>query len=257
MRIERKVGAIIVGLGSLLLVMGGAVPAVAGNGPAAGFSHVTGIRFAGAANATSTAFGGWVFGVKAAKSVTAEFKVPTLKCTSATRGILPFAALQSGSANSPKTSAGGVLLVCQGGSPAAAATVIVNNTETNDTTHALHVGDLMKATVTISATKTTATIADLTVGHTFKFTKSGTGGTAIDEAIIDDSLVNTSNNQQLPVANFGKISYSKAAVGGKAIGTVTPRTADNMKTSAGVLQILTGAITGTANNAFPTTFKHA
>jgi hypothetical protein len=255
-RIERKVGAIIVGLGSLLLAMGGAVPALAGNGPAAGFSHVTGIRFAGAANATSTSFGGWVFGVKAAKSVTAEFKVPTLKCTSATRGILPFAALQSGSAKSPKTSAGGVLLVCQGGSPAAAATVIVNNTETNDTTHALHTGDLMQATVTISATKTTATIADLTAGHTFKFTKSGTGGTAIDEAIIDDSLVNTSN-QQLPVVNFGKISYSKAAVGGKAIGTVTSRTAVNMKTSAGVLQILTGAITGTAKNAFPTTFKHA
>jgi hypothetical protein len=255
-RIDRKVGASIAVLGSLLLAVSGAVPALAGNGPAAGFSHVTGIRFAGTVNATSTGFGGWVFGVKAAKSVTAEFKVPTLKCTSTTSGILPFAALQSGSATSPKTSAGGVLLVCQSGSPVAAATVIVNNTQTNDTTNALHVGDLMKATVTISATKTTATIADLTVGHTFKFTKSGTGGTAIDEAIIDDSLVNTSG-QQLPVVNFGKISYSKAAVGGKAIGTVTPRTAVNMQKRTGTLQILTGAITGTAKNAFPTTFKHA
>jgi hypothetical protein len=132
----------------------------------------------------------------------------------------------------------------------------VNNTQTNDMTNALHVGDLMKATVTISATKTTATIADLTVGHTFKFTKSGTGGTSMDEAIIDDSLVNTSN-QQLPVVNFGKISYTNGAVGGKAIGTVTLRTAVNMQTSASVLQILTGAITGTAKNAFTTTFKHS
>jgi hypothetical protein len=255
-RIERKVGAIIAGLGSLLLAASGAAPALAGNGPSARFAHVTGIRFAGAANATSTSFGGWVFGVKAAKSVTAEFKVPTLKCTSTTSGILPFATLQSGSTASPKTSAGGVVLVCQSGSPAAAATVIVNNTQTNDTTNALHAGDLMQATVTISATKTTATIADLTVGHTFKFTKSGTGGTAFDEAIIDDSLVNASN-QQLPVVNFGKISYSKGAVGGKAIGTVTPRRAVNMQKRTGVLQILTGAITGTAKNAFTTTFKHA
>ena len=111
----------------------------------------------------------------------------------------------------------------------------------------------MKATVTISATKTTATIADLTVGHTFTFTKSGTGGTSLDEAIIDSAV----GNPQLPVVNFGKISYTNGAVSGKAIGSVTPRMAVNMQTSHGVLQILTGAITGTAMNAFTTTFKHA
>ena len=61
----------------------------------------------------------------------------------------------------------------------------------------------------------------------------------------------------MPVVNFGKISYSKGAVGGKAIGTVTPRTAVNMQKGTGTLQILTGAITGTAKNAFTTTFKHS
>jgi len=252
-RIERKVGASIAVLGSLLLAVSGAVPALAGNGPTAEFSHVTGYRFAGRANATSTGFGGWGFGANAAKSVPAGFKIPTLKCTSTTSGILPFAALQSGSTTSPKTSAGGVLLVCQGGSPVAAATAIVNNKQNNDTTNALHAGDLMKATVTISATKTTATIADLTVGHTFTFTKSGTGGTSLDEAIIDSAV----GNPQLPVVNFGKISYSKGAVGGKAIGTVSPRQGVNMETSAHVLQISTGAISGTAKNAFTTTFKHS
>ena len=253
MRIERKVGASIAVLGSLLLAVSGAVPALAGNGPTAGFSHVTGTRFAGTANMTTTGFAGWVFVVKAAKSVTAEFKVPTLKCTSTTSGILPFAALQSGSAASVKTSGGGVALACQGGSPAVAATVVVNNTQSIDQTNVVHAGDLMKATVTISATKTTATIADLTVGHTFTFTKSGTGGTSLDEAIIDSAV----GNPQLPVVNFGKISYSKGAVGGKAIGTVSPRQGVNMETSAHVLQISTGAISGTAKNAFTTTFKHS
>ena len=253
MRIERKVGIIIAGLGSLLLAVSGAAPALAGSGPTAGFAHATGIRFAGTLNTTNTGFGGWVFGAKAAKSVTAEFKVPTLKCNSTTSGILPFAALQSGSAASVKTSGGGVALACQGGSPAVAATVVVNNTQSIDQTNVVHAGDLMKATVTISATKTTATIADLTVGHTFTFTKSGTGGTSLDEAIIDSAV----GNPQLPVVNFGKISYSKAAVGGKAIGTVTPSTGVNMETSSHVLQISTGAISGTAKNAFTTTFKHS
>jgi len=253
-RIERKAGAIIAGLGSLLLAMGGAVPALAGNGPTAGFSGVAGIRFAGAANATSTGFAGWVFGAKAAASVTAQFKVPTLKCTSATSGIAPSTALLTGTSASAKVSAATVLLICSGGAPVLRPAVVVNGTET-DSTHVVHTGDLMKATVTASATATTATIADLTVGHTFSFKKSGTGGKAFEELVIDNATAQ--GTTQLPVVNFGKISYSKAAVGGKAIGTVTPRTAVNMQKGTGVLQILTGAITGTPKNAFITTFKHA
>ena len=254
MRIERKVGASIAVLGSLLLAASGAVPALASNGPAAGISHVAGINFAGTTNATSTGFGGWVFGAKGAKSVTAEFKVPTLKCTSATSGIAPSSALLTGSTSSPKVSAATVLLVCSSGAPVMVPAVIVNGTETNST-HVVHTGDLMKATVTTSSTATAATIADLTAGHTFSFKKSGTGGTSFEELVIDSAAAK--GTTQLPVVNFGKISYSKAAVGGKAIGTVTPRTAVNMQKSTGVLQILTGAITGTAKNAFPTTFKHA
>ena len=132
----------------------------------------------------------------------------------------------------------------------------MNGTETNST-HALHVGDLMKATVTTSATKTTATIAHLTAGHTFRFTKSGTGAAAHQELIIDDSLANSSTGKQLPVANFGKISFSSGAVSGKPLGSVTPRTGVNMQTSKKVLQILTGALTGTKKNAFLTTWKHS
>lgn len=256
MRIGRKIGASVAVLGSLLLAVSGAVPALAGGSPAARFAHITGLRFARVANMTSTSFAGWAFAPTGATSVTAEFKLPTLKCTSTTSGIVPTSVLQSGSSTSPITSAAGVLLECNGGSPAAEAAVIVNNTQFNDTTNTVHPGDLMKGTVVISASKTTATIADLTTGHTFKFTKSGTGGTALDEAIIDSALA-SSTGTQLPVVNFGKISFTKGAVSGKAIGTVSPRQAFNMQTSTGVLQILTGAITGIAKNAFLTTFKHS
>lgn len=256
MRIERKIGASVAILGSLLLAVSGAVPALARTGPSAGLARLSGVRFAAVVNSSSTTFAGWTFGAKKATSVTTEFKIPTLKCTAKAAGVGPLAITLTGSTSSASESGAGLLMACSSGSPAAAATVIVNNTETNDTTNAVAPGDLMKATVTISATKTTATIADLTKGHAFTFKKSGKGGTTFEEGIIDDSLVENGATQ-LPVANFGTISYSNAAISGKAIGSVKPQTAVNMETSKKVLQILTGKITGAKKNAFTTTFKHS
>jgi hypothetical protein len=252
-RIGRRIGVGVAVLGSLLLALSGAGPALARGGPSAGFSHVTGLRAAAVANATSTTFGGWVFGVTAAASVTAEFKVPALNCTTTMSGVVASSAMLTGSSSSPKVDAASVLLTCSGGKPLAVPAVFVDSTET-DGTQAVHAGDLMKATVVTSTTKTTATIADLTAGHTFQFARSGAGGASFDERILDSAFAQGST---LPVVNFGKITFRKCAVGGKAIGTVTPRMAVNMQTSTGVLQILTGAITGTAKNAFTTTWKHS
>jgi hypothetical protein len=258
MRIERKVGAGVAIVGSLLLAVSGAVPALARSGPSAGFSRPADLRFANVANGTSTGFGGWVFQpTVAATSVTAEFKVPTFTCTSTMSGVAPSAVMLTGSSSSPKFNAAGVLLECVSGTPEAAAAVEVDSGTPTLGTNALSVGDLMKSTIVTSASKTTATIADLTTGHTFKVTKSGAGAASVRELIIDDSLV-SATNAQLPVANFGKISFSSGAVGGKPLGSVSPKGAGvNMQTSAKVLQILTGALTGTKLNAFLTTWKHS
>ena len=254
MRIGRRIGVGVAVVGSLLFALSGAAPALARSGPSVGFSHVTGLRVAAVANATSTTFGGWVFGVKAAASVTAEFKVPALTCTNTMSGVVVSSAMLTGTSSSPKVNAASVLLACSGGKPLAVPAVFVNSTET-DGTQAVHAGDLMKATVVTSTTKTTATIADLTAAHRFKFAKSGAGAASLDERILDSAFAQ--GGTLLPVVNFGKISYRKCAVSGKAIGTVTPSTAVNMQTSTGVLQILTRAITGTAKNAFTTTWKHS
>jgi Peptidase A4 family len=256
MRTVRKAGTGVAVLGSLVLVMSAAVPALASSGPSARLPLSAGVRSASLTNATNTGFGGWIFAPKTATSVTSEFKIPTLKCTSTTTAVGPLSAMVTGTSSAQKDSGAGVLLECSSGAPAAAATVIVNGTESNST-HALHVGDLMKATVTTSATTTKATIADLTAGHTFTFAKSGKGAAALEELIIDDALTNTSTGKQLPVANFGKISFSSGAVSGKPLGSVTPNQAVNMQTSKKVLQILTGALTGTKKNAFLTTWKHS
>jgi len=117
-------------------------------------------------------------------------------------------------------------------------------------------GDLIQATVTSSTSKTTATVKDLTKGHTFTLTLSGKGAASLEELIVDDSLANTSG-KQLPLANFGKTVFTSAAVSGKAIGTVTPRTQVNMQTAKKVLQISAGPITGTKKSAFTNTWKHS
>ena len=252
MRIKRKVGVGVVVLGSLLLAISGAAPALARSSHAAGPYSLAGLRFARTANMTSPAFAGWEFGAKAAagKSLTSEFKIPALKCTSTTSGIAPANVLITGTGSTAKEEAAGVVLECISGKPSAAAVLIVDNTTIADTTNKLAPGDLMKATVTVSATKSTETIADLTSGHTFTFKRSGKGGTPSQELIADGAI-------DMPVANFGKITYTKGAVGGKALGSVTPKEAVNMETSTHVLQIQTGALSGTAKNAFTTTWKHS
>lgn len=255
MRIGRKAGTGVAILGSLLLAVSGAVPALARSSPSAGLNQFTGLRFANAGNKTNTGFAGWVFTPKAAKSVTAEFKVPKLKCTSAASGVGPIAAMLTGTAKKPLFNAAGLIMECSGGSPAAAAAAEVDGAATVGK-KAVHIGDLIKSTITTSASKTTATVADVTKGHTFTVTKSGKGAAALAEEVIDDSLVNSSG-KQLPVANFGTISFSSGAVSGKALGSVSPRTAFNMQTSKKVLQIVTGPITGAKKNAFTTTFKHS
>ena len=252
MHIERKIGASVAVLASVLLALSAAAPALAGSGPSAGYARPSGVRFAALANVTNTGFAGWVFVAKAAKSVTTEFKVPTLKCTSTTTAVAPLVVFFTGSSSAPNFNAAGIGMECLSGSPAAAPVVIVDGTPTQGT-QTLHVGDLIQATVVSSATKTTATVADLTKGHTFKLTKSGKGAATLQEQIEDDTI----GSPQLPLANFGKISFSKAAISGKAIGTVKPQAAVNMVSTKKVLQILTGAITGTAKNAFLTTWKHS
>ena len=256
MRIGRRVGVGVAIVGSLRLAVSGAVPALARTGPVARFARPAELRLANLANGTSTGFGGWVFQpTVAATSVTAEFKLPAFTCTATNTAVAPTAVMYTGSSiTSAKFNAAGVALECVSGSPAAGAVAEVDGAP-SVASNALHVGDLMKATIVTSLSKTTATIADLTAGHTFKFTKSGTGAASVQERIIDDSLV--SGSTQLPVTKFGKISFSAGAVGGKPLGSVTPNAAVNMETTAKVLQILTGPLTGTKLNAFLTTWKHS
>jgi len=252
-RIERKVGATVAVLGSLLLAVSGTVPAFAHTGHSAGL-RLGALRLATAAPATSTTFGGWAFGPKGAKSLTAKYKVPKLTCGSASTGVGPIAVFATGSSSAPNFNASGLIMECSGGKQLMAAAVIVDGVAKAGTVPPV-VGDLIQVTITSSTTTTTATVKDLTKGHTFTVTKSGKGAAPVQELIIDDSLA--MGTTQVKLANFGKMTFTSAAVSGKAIGTVTPRVQVNMQTKAKVLQILAGPITGTAKNMFTNTWKHS
>ena len=253
MRIERKVGATVAVLGSLLLAVSSTAPALAHTSHSAGL-RFGGLRLANTLAATSTGFGGWVFAPKAAKSVTAEYKVPKLKCGTAVSGVGPIAVFLTGSSSAPNFNAAGLIMQCSGGKAAMQAAVVVGANSKAGSVPPV-VGDLIQVTITSSTTKTTATVKDLTKGHTFTVTLSGKGAASLQELIIDDSLANGST--QIPLANFGKMTFTSAAVSGKAIGTVTPRTAVNMQTAKKVLQIQAGPITGTKKNMFTNTWKHS
>jgi hypothetical protein len=112
----------------------------------------------------------------------------------------------------------------------------------------------MSATVTTSASTTTATISDLTSSRPFTLTRSGPGAAPLKEEIIDDRVI---GNAPLPVPNFGKIEFTSATVGGTDIGSVRPGTDFDMQTSTGVLEILTGQIDGSNEDSFVTTWKHS
>jgi len=253
MSIERKLGASVAVVGTLLLVVSGAVPALARSSPSAGLARAAGLGFSDTANTTSKSFGGWVFGPKTATSVTTEVKVPDFGCGENENGVGAFAIFETGTTSAPKFNASGLILDCAVIEGEAAA-VVVNGT-ISVAPQPVFFGDVIKSMIVSSATKTTATVKDLTAGHTFTLTKSGAGGAPLQERIGDDA--EHLGNNQLPIANFGKITFTKGAVSGKPLGSVTPRRGVNMQTPKGVLQILTGALSGTAKNSFLTTWKHS
>jgi hypothetical protein len=204
-------------------------------------------------NKTDPAFAGWTFHPKtAARSVTATYKAPRLKCTSTTAGVSPGVAMATGTPKTEKFSAATLLSYCSHGVSHEVADAEVDGKQVGaPPTDKVYPSDVLKATVTTSATTTTATIADNTNGHRFTWTKSGNGGTAFEEWVLADSTAFG------PIADFGSISFTAGAVGGKALGSVSPAgTPYNMQTSKGILQVVTGPLTSTTKNAFTTTWKH-
>lgn len=246
MRVNRTVSAGVAVLGSVVLAVSGAVPAVARSGPPAAFAPVAD----GVANQASHTFAGWYFGVQGAPSVSAEFRVPAVPCTGTAAGFQPQAVMT----NNNTLAAAGVSVRCENGSQVNRPFVEWDNSVRHGG-HPVFVGDLMRATVVMSATTATPALEDLTAGHTFRLSMSeAAAGAPLAEYVMAGDI---GNMNPLPVPDFGAVRFTSGSVGGKALGSVRPRRAYNWVSSSNVLQVLTGPIGGAGLNAFTTTWEHS
>jgi hypothetical protein len=219
-----------------------------------GASAVASDRSLPRSTATSPTYAGWRFAVKGVKSVTTKFTVPSFSCTSTFSGVEPGAFVLTGSSKAPLFSGAGLSLICQKGTAMAKPTTVIDDKQAMGRQH-VYAGDVVETIVETSASAMTATVEDLTTGHTFKFSRTGSGGTSFEQLVIDDAL--DSQGTTLPVPDFGTIRFRAATINGKALGVESPRERVSRETSAKVVQIATGALSSTAEDAFSTVWKHA
>jgi hypothetical protein len=241
-------------VGSLLLVAGGATPAVAGNAPTVKLSHSRvwpGINLP----KVSTTFAGWTFTPKSADSVSAQFTVPQLTCTDpkTISGVMPMVALLA--LNNQAAPTAGLEMECRDGKQAMKAVALVGGA--GKANGKVSVDDVIKLTAVSDNSGVMATVQDMNPGHPFTLTESGQIAGLHGAEIIDNSII---GGKQLPVANFGTIQFTMGTVNGKALGAIEARTRYNMETDATppVEQIDTGTILPPKEgNSFFTTFQHS
>ncbi len=211
-----------------------------------------------AANGNKSYFAGWVFPQKGATSVTSEFVLPTLQCTSTSTGAGSGSFIYTNVSGKDSLNAATVALYCFGGRPVLVPAVQLGSKVAIDSQKPFP-GDLMKATVMTSFTATTATIQDLTKGHTFTLTKSTTGAPSVSAEIGTGSVNKPNTTTVYPITNFGSIHVFAAKVNGKPLGATPGRAFDMVRNN--VLLVQTGPLTGggsaAKHNAFTSTWKHS
>jgi hypothetical protein len=184
-----------------------------------------------------------------ATSSAAQYKVPTLSCTSAARAITPVAGV---AVNNFATYSSAFLFVgCRNGKAVYFPSLVINGTETDYTTTRLAAGDAIKVFTKVTTTGTTVQVTDVTKAVTKKLTGPGASANA---AYAGDSAWFTSTSTLLGVPNFGTLTFTHCVIDGTALASWSPAEYQRVN-STNVVQIATGALSS-AGTAFPTHFKH-
>jgi hypothetical protein len=201
-----------------------------------------------AAGHSSTVAGYEIFHGGLTASATARFVVPTLTCSSGTpSGIEPSAVIFT--AGGP--SSAGVFAQCTAGAASYRVALTVNGTLFG-AKFTPSAGDVIVVSVEESSSATTATIRDLTQSQSKKVTGAGGSPGAV---LVGMNTMNNKADQQLPVAQFGRVGFSGAALNGQPLSAHA--TAINLKSVDGtVLRIKTGDL-GTTGDSFMETWKSA
>lgn len=205
---------------------------------------------------SSTNFAGWVFGDTTAAPASISFKIPAITCTTATQGVALVDAVITGTTSAPSETAGGLLEVCESSTANYIPFLYVGGTETN-LTNAVAPGDVLKLTVSVTATTSSATIADTNTTRKFSKTiKKAVGSTVLQEQFGDGTVAVSGTTE--PIVKFATTTWSNGSINKVKLGAVTPSAQVNMK-SGTTLKIATSALTpaGATANSFKTTWKHS
>jgi hypothetical protein len=198
-------------------------------------------------------------------STTVKFKVPTVTGCTSTSHTSEVAVTASVTATLPTSipniDAAFLAIACNGPSPDPAGVFYSAGDYVNDavgpTTLLPAAGDTLVATVTVSATKTTVTIKDVTQAKTATATgTTPTGETGIKVFAGMSNIPNppTSTTTFWPITHFGKVKFSAAKLDGATPMAAGATAFDLVKGTT--TQISTGALNLTGNG-WTATFKHS
>jgi hypothetical protein len=177
------------------------------------------------------------------------FTLPALTCTPTDAGIVPNLGFTNFTTN--EFTSGGVYVQCVSGAPTYDAYEEINNNY-SFLTPTLAAGDAVHVTISVTASKTTVAVADVTHRATVSATVNGPGGGgSFTGASIGDVKIGSPG---LPVPQFTTLTFSGLKINGAKVpraDTFTPADMYNGTT----LQILSGRLS--AGGKFVTTFEHS
>ncbi len=238
--------AVMIGAAAAALpLMSLAVPAqaaAAGNGSGRGLAGVPSVI-------NNTTFAGYQASVApgSATSSAAQFKVPRLSCTAATRAITPGVGVVVNSFRSDSTAF--LFVGCVRGRAVYFPALVING---NTVTYATSVraGDVIKVSAKVTTRGTTVQVTDVRTGVTKR--RMGSGARSVTAFVGDNDWL--LNGILLGVPSFGALTFTSCLVDGRALARSHPARYQRVN-SRGILQIATGALSP-AGTAFATHYKH-
>jgi hypothetical protein len=227
-----------------LAVPAQAAASAAAGVPATGVNPVAGV---GPAIVNSTYFAGYEAKVAtgSATTSTARFKVPKLKCTSATRAITAVAGVEV--KDYATFSSAALAVECFNDAVVYFPELAINGTQYNYQSSPAYAGNVIELSTKVTTSGTTVTVKDMTRGVTK--TKTGAGASANAPYIGDSGAAS------IAVPTFGTITYSGCRIDGATLKSKSP-TEYQRESSSGVLQISAGSLAATGTK-FATHFKHS
>jgi hypothetical protein len=194
------------------------------------------------ASSTSTNWSGYAATGRTFTSVASSWTEPTGTCSSGDQYSSFWVGLDGYNSNSVEQT--GTDVDCSGRTAQYYAWYEMYPNPSYEINHTVRPGDKISASVTYSGTNSyTLKIADSTQGWTYTTTKSLSGAPRSSAEVITEAPCCTSSGGILPLADFGKVSYTGSTANGSTLSSFSP-TSITMVSARGKQEDSTSALSG-------------